>query len=108
MPAEAESVAQSGPNLSLLWFPEREIQPRVQFWVVGEMVDRRRNLVMDDAHHPGDRLNNSGCPETVSRHGFGGTDISGERIFAEDVHDRLDLCRIPQWGRRAMRVDIID
>src|ERR1700733_15171449 len=108
MATEAKRVAQGGPYFSVLWFPEREIQPRVQYRVVGEMVDRRWHLVMDDAHHSGDRLDDAGGPKAVPRHGFGGADIGGERMFAEDVRDRLHLCRIAPRGRRAMRVYIVD
>src|SRR5579863_679092 len=108
MAAETERIAQRRPYLPLLWLPEREVKPGIQFRVVGEMIDRWRDLIVNDTHDPGDRLDHPGCSETVSRHRFRGADIGGERMIAKDVNDRLNLRTIPQRGRRAMRIDIVD
>src|SRR5580658_5389148 len=108
MTTKTEGVAQGGPNGSLLWFPEREVQPRIQFRIVSEVVDGWRDLVVNDAHDPGDRLDHPGRSEAVSRHRFGGADIRGEGVFAEDVDDRLDFRTITERGRRPMGIDIIN
>src|ERR1700759_3120420 len=80
MPAKAKGIAQRRPYSLLLWFPESEVQTRIQLGIVRHMVNGRRDLVVYDAHDTGDRFDHARRAQTMSRHRLGGTDINAIRL----------------------------
>src|SRR5260221_2264418 len=108
MSAKTKRIAQCSPYCFLLWFPEREVKPGVQFRVVGYVVDRRRYLIMNHAHHTGDGFYYAGGAKAVAGHGIVGANIHVVSVLPENIHDGFDLGPVTQGGRCTMGVYIID
>lgn len=68
--AKTKSVAQRGIYNTLLRFVECEIESRVEFGIVGKMIDGRGDVVIQNTHDAGDGFDNAGSSEAVAGHGF--------------------------------------
>ena len=53
------------------------------------MIDGGRNNIMHHAHDAGNGFYHTGSAQAMAGHGFGGTDIDFESMFAKYIHDGL-------------------
>src|ERR1700730_12657807 len=68
MDTKTKSVAECSADHSLLRFSECEIQPGIQFRIIGEMIYCRGHNVFPHTHDAGDGLNHSGCSQAMTGH----------------------------------------
>src|SRR5210317_165064 len=65
---ETEGVAQRCSNLSLLSRMESKVKFRIKVFIVGEVVDGRRDHPGIDCHNRSHGLNSTGGTQEVTRH----------------------------------------
>ena len=91
MTSKTKGVAECCSYCSALGFPESEVEPGIQFGIVGEMIDSWWDPVVDYAHDTGDGFYDAGGAKAMAGHRFGRTDIDGISAIAKNIHDGLYL-----------------
>lgn len=107
VPTEPKRIAQHCPDLSFLCGIEREVQARVDFRIICEVVDGRWDKAVVDGQHPGNRLYGTRCAQQVAGHRLGRTYVEAVGMIAKYFLDGLCLCDVAQWGRGAVHIDIV-
>ncbi len=87
--AKTKSIAQGSPHNSLLGLFKGKIQTGIQFRVVCEVVDRRRDYIMLNTHDTGYGFYHTSCAKAVAGHGFRGTDVQIICMVAKHIRDGL-------------------
>src|SRR5579863_4484509 len=93
--SKPECVAQCDIYGSFLRLIECKIQSRIEFGIICKMVDGGGNLIFYHTHDAGDRFNGTGGTKTMSRHGFGGTDVNVKRMLPKYINNGFNFCNIP-------------
>ena len=85
MTAKAECITQGVIDIPFLRFVEREVEGRVEAFVVGEVINCRWDNAVPDGHQTGYYFDRAGSPEEVSSHRLGRADVELAGMLPENV-----------------------
>ena len=91
MTTKAEGIAQGSPNRAVLGLVEGQVDARVKGWVVGKMIDGRRNDAFTDGFDGSDGFHSTGRSQQVTGHGLGRRNIESIGILPKDILDGFDF-----------------
>ena len=85
--AESERIAEGGLDFPLLGFVEREVKHRVNFWIIGEVIDGGRHKVVLHSKDACGSLYRTCCAQQVAGHAFGRRYVEAPSILAKYFAD---------------------
>src|SRR5688572_15397814 len=107
MTTETKRITQCDIDISMLGFIKSEIEPRIQAWIIGEMIDCRGDNGLINCKQAGDAFNGAGSAQQMTCHGLRGAYVQFIRMFPKDLLNGPDFSYVAKRSGCSVSIDVI-